>query len=200
MSLHISKHTGKMKGIMSLNTNSLTNPYCIAHRDIAGSVCEKCYAKSYLSYRKSLTAHCEKNGRLLSSGVLPMNELPLLNELYFRFESFGDLINETHFINLCRICEKNPLTTFALWTKNPFIIERVFATRRKPDNLIINLSSIYLNKKAECPYPWVDHIFTVYSKNAVKEGTRINCGGKKCLECLNCYKADSDFFINEILK
>ena len=55
---------------------------------------------------------------------------------------------------------------FALWTKNPWIIEDAFdASERKPSNLQIIYSSPCINDQADPGYDFIDKIFTVYDKN-----------------------------------
>ncbi len=201
--LHISTHQGKMKGFHSLGTSRRNNPYCLHRCKNSTTVCKKCYAERYINMRKNLEKCLERNTKLLTEGIIPRDDLPRILDRYFRLESFGDLINETHFENYLNICEKNPETMFALWTKNPFIIERVFEYRNKPENLVINLSSLRINKPWNVKiWDWVDHVFTVYDK---KGADKINCPHAldkniKCVDCLKCYKKGTEFWINEKLK
>ncbi|MBR5087960.1 MAG: hypothetical protein IK093_00885, partial [Ruminiclostridium sp.] len=71
------------------------------------------------------------------------------------------------------------------------------------------VSSPFLNKPIPMDiiekYPEIDHVFTVYTKKYAKEnGIKINCGGKKCMECIlkkiNCYFRNTEFYINELKK
>lgn len=203
--LHITKHKGKMTGIDSISTSCLINPYCIARREQKGTVCQKCYAKKYLLLRPSLRDKMAINSELLTFQVLKDSELPILNNLVFRLESFGDLYNDIQLINYINLCNKNPHTMFALWTKNIHICSQVFDDMKveKPNNLVIIYSSPLLNKKdMNFEYvTYVDHVFTVYQKKFAKDNDiQINCGANKCIECLKCYAKDTDFYINEILK
>lgn len=191
-----------MTFMKALSSSMLLNSYCERRRQCDGTICQKCYAANTEKRYKNLRKCLETNTRLLTEGIIPWDALPYLpNERYFRFEAFGDLINENHFENFCFICDKNPQTTFALWTKNPFIIERVLERREKPENLIIVLSSAYLNTPSPVTYDFVDKYFTVYDKKTIEEeNIPINCGGKKCIECLNCYRKDGPTMIYEKLK
>ena len=48
---------------------------------------------------------------------------------------------------------------------------------------------------------FIDHVFTVYDKNTIKENNiDINCGGKDCLGCQQCYHKGTEFYIREKLK
>lgn len=203
--LWITKHGGKMKGIDSISTSCLVNPFCQQRQCNKDMVCSKCYSKKYLTLRPSLREKMLYNTELLTSRILTDDELPLLNAAIFRFESFGDLINETQLQNYINICLKNKRTTFALWTKNPWTAKNIFNAMKieKPENLIIILSSPLLNEQVEITDDmwFVDHVFTVYTKKYAKDnGIDINCGAKNCLKCQLCYQKGTEFYINEILK
>lgn len=201
--LHITHHKGKMTGINSISTSCMLNPYCQERQKHTTLVCYKCYAKKYLRLRPNLREKMAHNTELLTEKLLNDRQIPIINDLYFRLESFGDLINETQAINYLRICELHPKTTFALWTKNLRILENVFTEFKKPENLIINYSSPELNKQTpvdDLP-EWVDHVFTVYDKKFAEDNNvPINCGAIHCLSCLKCYEHGGDKYINEILK
>ena len=143
--------------------------------------------------------HLEDNSKLLSERVLLNRELPIINALYFRFNSYGELINELHYINLVKICIKNPKTTFALWTKRLDIIKG-FNT---PDNLILIYSNPNINIRNSIWIPkGFDKMFIVYTKEYLKDMPEsfINCGGRDCLGCLKCYTKNDIKIIKEKLK
>ena len=210
--IHITTHgvDTKMEGITSINTPCHMNSQCKKNAQVEGSICQKCYAQRYLNMRKQLRTALESNYNLLTSGIIPLDQLPRFNSMIVRFESFGDLNNTTQFINYLNICEVNPQTTFAIWSKNPHIISEVLNDMgyKKPNNLIIIISSLFLNTQwnyEALPYSskywFIDKIFTVYSKKYINDNNvSINCGSKKCLECKLCYTKNSIKFINEILK
>ena len=195
---------GKMMGMVGVTTSCLDNKYCEMYRNIPGSVCQKCYAERALEYMKNPRERYEKNGKSLKGGIIPYDALPELNCLYFRFESHGDLENEIQLINYIHICEKNPNTRFALWTKNGFIVDEYFKSGgKKPKNLNIVYSSLFLNQEADIKdYDWIDVLFTVYDKEfAQNNNVEINCGAKNCFGCAKCYKKHKGLVrINEQLK
>jgi hypothetical protein len=198
--LHITtKHTGKMIGMQSLSTSCKTNPNCEKNAKIEGSVCQKCYAQRQMKMYKNMSAAFEKNAEILTKGIIPNEDLPIINACYFRFESFGDLHNSTQLVNYFNICKKNPDVHFALWTKNPWIVAEV--ADQKPKNLQIIVSSLMLNKQVDISnMPYIDKVFTVYDKETIdKEGININCGARNCLACHKCYKKGNKV-INEKLK
>jgi hypothetical protein len=199
-------HSGKMKGINSIGTSCANNPHCINRRKRGDSVCAHCYAATYMKMRNALKERLEDNANIMSKRLLEEHEIPVITDAIFRFESFGDLYNETHFENYIKICNKNPNTKFALYTKNVWILRQVFNNRgvEKPKNLSIVVSSPLLNKETSLyddETPFVDHVFTVYDKNYIaKNNININCGAKSCLGCQICYHTDTEFHVSEKLK
>lgn len=200
--LHITiNHTGKMEGMQSLSTSAICNPNCQNNRNIDGSICQHCYACAMQKRYSNLTNVLVRNGETLSTDIIPCEDLPRINAAVFRLEAFGDLINENHLINYLNICRKNPLTRFALWTKHFHVCDKVFGEMgiEKPANLKIIASSLMVNQPIKRP-AWADSTFTVFSseKEAEKLGRKINCGKRKCMDCLRCYIENGD--VNELLK
>lgn len=197
-------HTGKMTGMQSLSTSCLDNPYCRMYAKDPEKICSKCYAERQMNCYKSMQNCLAKNTEILTTKRLSYEEIPFLNAAMFRFESFGDIQNETQVINYLNICHKNPHVNFALWTKNPAILKTVFEEigEAKPENLQIVLSSHYLNKQADItPWWFVDKIFTVYTKEYAEEHKLdINCGARLCIACRRCYLDNDITYINELLK
>lgn len=204
--LWMTDHSGKMTGINSIGTSCANNPWCIQRRENSESVCSKCYASTYMKMRKALKERLEDNADILTTRLLKDREIPVTNAAVFRFESFGDLYNITHLTNYVLICERNPYTHFGLWTKNIWILQELFndCGIKKPDNLSIIVSSPMLNKTMELDrekYWFVDHVFTVYDKQHIKENdVDINCGSRDCLGCQRCYHRNTEFYVNEKLK
>lgn len=204
--LWMTDHQGKMKGINSIGTSCVNNPWCIKRRENGDSVCSHCYAATYMKMRKSLKERLNENAEILTTRLLKGNEIPVTNANVFRFESFGDLHNNTHLENFVLICERNPFTKFGLWTKNTWILDEVFNKKgiKKPENLSIVVSSPMLNKQVKLDrekYWFVDHVFTVYDKKCIADNDiNINCGARDCLGCQLCYHRDTDFYVREKLK
>lgn len=198
------KHSGKMSGMISLSTSCLGNKFCQAYQKDKGKVCSKCFAAAQMKMYKNMNTCFQRNADVLTTRILDKDEWPVLNVLYARLESFGDLQNETQLINYFNLCKRNPNTMFALWTKNMFIVDSVLKSGyKKPSNLNIVVSSHYLNKVVDVEqYDWVDRVFTVYDKDFIKENdVEINCGALSCMNCLKCYKkSKKHFYINEKLK
>jgi hypothetical protein len=190
--IKVSKMSGKLKDIPAINTNTVTNEYCIKMKD-TDSICGKCYShKSLSGYRKNCQPAFQHNSDLLSKAELLPDFLPVINSAFFRFNGHGELINMVHLINIVNICKKNPQTSFALWTKRKNLINKLFKMSNEyhpPKNLIL----IYSNPKIDCvqtePPKHFHKVFNNVSKPVYKSIE--NCTGQKCIECLACYKKDS---------
>ena len=215
-------HTGKMEGFQSLSTAMTCNEHCQSRAamdavkmELANGetvevtpICVKCYAAAMLKRYGSLNQKLERNAALLATYELKDSDIPFINCAFFRFEAFGDIINELHVFNLFKIAECNPHCTFTLWTKNPFIIANAIrAGYSKPSNLIIIYSSPIKNKpvslaKIQKVFPFVDKVFTVWTDTdtAAAHNVKINCGARACLKCLRCYTIGGDNEIAELLK
>lgn len=194
-----------MSGLHSLSTSVTVNPYCIKRQAKGDSICAHCFSASMMKQYKALNECTKTNAEILTASVLPASVLPLIPSRYFRFESFGDLINVNQVINYFNIAKKNPDTLCALWTKNPHIIAKAIASGHdKPSNLQIVLSSPFINRPVKSTkYGFIDKIFTVFDKEAAKS-VNINCGARSCLACGRCYRPNPDGskiqYVNEILK
>lgn len=142
--------TGKMTGMLSLNTSCLTNPNCKAFSKVEGSICQKCYSHKLLSCRQNVSKCFEQNAFELTTRILTNEEINknfrFYNINFFRFEAFGDLMNDNQLLNYVNIAKANKNIKFALWTKNISIINDVFSKVKQPKNLQLVLSSLYINK------------------------------------------------------
>lgn len=201
-------HTGKMEGMVSLSTSCELNPRCLERSKVSGNVCEKCFAFTHFKMQTNNRPKFEQNTIALTTKDVKSADVPILNAFMFRFECFGDLINEQQVKNYFTIARKNKMTKCALWTKNPDIIAKAIeAGNKKPSNLVIVYSSPTINKETpleqiQKQYPFIDRTFTVYSKDYLKDMPKdfINCGTKKCIECRVCYKKTGCKTIREKVK
>lgn len=195
------KHNEKMEGMVSFSTNTMSNPFCNAMRLCKDNICSSCFASRM---HKRLPTFSEKLNRNEWIKVEEMSkaDVPFINAAYFRFEAFGELETEIQLRNYLLIAKENPHCNFALWTKRMDLLELDFV---KPKNLQIMLSSWRKNEQMKIPVQIekkVDGIFTVYSKPvAMEKKVPINCGDKKCINCLICYKKSRKLkVVNELIK
>lgn len=192
--VHVSKMSGKLAGIPAVNTNTVTNPFCIkeAARPDASLICTHCYSHTMLnSYRKSCQPAFQRNSDLLASDadVVP----PTFNAHSVRFNGHGELINVQHYKNLIKIALANPHTMFGLWTKRVDIVRGI----DKPDNLLLIYSNPRIDAVMDKPPRGFDRVFNNVSKQYTGEA---NCTGQKCIDCLLCYRSDTTKVIIEHVK
>ena len=228
------KHTGKMSGMFSWSTTCRCNADCIkkirfsyeklgidicnmknARKEIKKFIqnnpfstdvliCGFCFSDSQQDTFPSMTIGLEKNFIIFNNGVIHDDYIPVLNNLYFRGESFGDFASVNAVINFYKLAAKNPLVRVTAWTKNlVFFYLAEEDGYKKPENFTLIFSSSYINKPAKIPEKvkhLVDKRFTVYTKEyAERYNIRINCGARACLACLRCYSSTC-FDIAELLK
>ena len=188
--------TGKLEGIGSLSTSCEFNPICIARMESSGEygICGHCYSHRGQQYKATLKELLRKN-TLEMKDIIPWDDLPVTTEAFVRLEAFGDISCRNHLINYIRICEKNPQSMFALWTKNYGYLISVFSEYIRPDNLAIVLSSPNIGEelpkeiidKVEAVVH-VDTLFTVYGKADFLNTPENERCGMKCIVCRKCYE------------
>lgn len=213
--INITKHSGKMEGLRSLSTYKNFNENCKRLAQNKLSICSHCYVDKNIKRYSTKEGNALENAlvdnhKLLTSRLLTKEEiirLNLFNDVYFRFESFGDLNNEIQLRNYVNIAKHYKNTNFALFTKHYNIVYKFVKENKMPNNINLVLSGIFLNNPFNTAI--VDYIkkyhkntitFVVYDEETAEEtNTRINCQ-KKCNTCLNCYKKGKKFDVVEKLK
>ena len=193
-SVHISTMTGKLAGIFAVNTNTLTNTFCSKMRGTT-AICKFCYSAAMLQgSRKNCAPAFERNSALLSAAVIPVERLPVINANIFRLHGHGELINPTHLENFYRIAERNPGTTFSLWTKRRDLIRN---GRAAPGNFILIYSNPSLAKIMRTPPP---RFHKVFNNVPADYAGPANCTGQKCMNCRICYTPGGESVIVEHVK
>ena len=196
--------SGKMRGIPSVSTSCLVNPFCLARMKNKEAICARCFAESQQKKYKASREHAIANYHLLNDEILPLEVLPLFgNVRKVRIESFGDLGSVIHAVNYLNMIIKNPAIGFTWWTKNHnFVIQAIekYFGGVKPKNLILVASSLKVNKAAKLP-KYFDKVFTVYDDEFITEnGIDINCGSRFCMGCMRCYGECDEVEVRERLK
>ena len=202
MKIKVSKMSGKLKDIEAINSNPLSNLFCQS-MNASGKkdcICTHCYSCSMLkAYRRNCVPAFEMNSKVLSQGKLELNDMPRFSKKnnIIRLHAHGELINDTHLLNLIDIVISNPTKTFSLYTKRADLIDKVFTNLAKPDNLIL----VYSNPTIDTPITTIprhfDKVFNVYQN---KYQDKINCGSKNCNGCRNCYDKNKVNIIYEAIK
>lgn len=155
-------------------------------------ICGYCYDDAQESRWKNVENRHGLNMRILSAIDFTLEELATLPiTAICRFNSSGDVPNETYARNCIKIAMSHPYAKTALWAKNVPDCEKAFDELGKPANMIFVQSSLLIGipcKRSK----YADYTFTVYpdeqtTQAAINSGAR-ECNGKKCRECgYKCY-------------
>ena len=195
------KMQGKMLGFHTLNTSPLDNMFCEAMSRNPKSICHNCYSRRGLrTYNPHGRVPWKRNGQILSSKVLDDADLPVISKEYFRFQSHGELINENHYINLVNIAKKNPNTAFLLPTKRIDIVNK--HGKMGATNLILSYSEPLVNHPVKKLPKHFNRRFSVFTPEYAEEhNIDINCAGKRCMDCLQCYRIGNNLkWVNELIR
>lgn len=188
MGIHFSKMTGKLDGLRAVSTNTATNDFCIKQNASgdADNICTKCYSHTMLrTYRKNMAPALQRNTDYLAAAELDPAQLPFVADAFLRINAHGELINDIHFENICRLAERNPHCNVALWTKRVDIVRRVLRGRDKPANMILIYSNPKIGHIMSKPPRDFDRSFNNVPADMAPE--RQNCTGQKCKDCMLCY-------------
>jgi hypothetical protein len=200
----ISTLTGKLEGFRAVNTNTLSNTFCMDmhKKDDPEIVCTDCYSVDMLrGSRKNCVSPWEQNSVTLSQAPLTPAQIPFINDAVFRYSAHGELINETHLENLALIAESNPRTFFVLWTKRKDLVYAVFGKelQNKPANLSLIYSNPRTDKIIKTAPRGFDKVFNVIGAEHRKPTTDVNCHSK-CKDCMICYSRNDVQVIVELKK
>ena len=200
--IKISKMSGKLEDVPAINTNTLSNKFCVTrHKNPArGNICAECYSHEMLgTFRKNCVPSFQKNSDNLSKGLIPWDDLPRVTASIFRLHGHGELINGIHFENFVRIAQKNPECSFSLWTKRATIVGAFKrAGGEIPANLILIFSNPTINKPMHSPPKDFHRVFNNVQGDEFRHLE--NCTGKKCRDCELCYRPDGVRAIFEHVK
>ena len=190
----VSTMTGKLVDIPAINTNTISNPFCIAmHGAKDNVICSNCFSWNMLhGSRKNCAKVWQKNSDFLADEI-DWQYLPTFNALWVRFHGHGELQNIAHMVNFHNIALKNPETTFSLWTKRRDIIRQYHREYTQPGNLILIYSNPLKDRIITQPPQGFDKVFNVVTQPDTAE----NCTGKNCIDCLTCYRTGTQVVIVE---
>ena len=205
--VHISKMTGKLKNVLAINTDTTSNEFCNKQYNSKDprNICTYCYSQNMLkTFRKNCVPAFQRNSKLLSESILPVESLPVIKTAFFRYNGHGELINRNHFVNLINIARKNPGVIFGLWTKRRDIVGKYFKNcgSKIPGNLILIYSNSRLDNVKKIPPKYFHKTFN----NVTPENTPeimpgvVHCTGQKCIDCRACYTPGENTTVVEYKK
>ena len=205
--LKYTHHTAdKMRGIDSLSTYKKTSDVCktMQYNANKNCICRYCYAdKSINLYKASLQPSLIYNTLLLKYIDICADQIPFINDRFFRFESFSDLQSAKHFKNLLQICKKNKNTVFTLWTKAAPVLDKYMQQEKinkLPNNLNIIYSEPQINKIIDASDDYINSkqarlnqknkikVFSVFNDEKKRQESKMYLCKNKCIDCLKCYK------------
>ena len=198
--IKVSRMTGKLDGLVAINTNTLSNEFCQKQHAAAKTICGQCYSFRMLQqHRQNCVDPWERNSLNLSRPIPDLEFEALVDQFknlrFVRFHGHGELINFTHLHNFAAIARAVPGTTFALWTKRADLVRKL-GERSRPENLILVYSNPRIDRVRALPPPGFQKVFN----NTTRQDHRDNCTGRKCLDCLNCYQSSGPTSIVEVVK
>ena len=202
MQIKKSTMSGKLFGIDAINSNPLSNPFCIEQHDKQDDtiICTECYSIDMLeTYRSNCVPNFENNNVTLSTIIhTDFSYLKFRNDIV-RINGHGELLNQTHLHNICNMAFAFPNHTFALWSKRIDIVRKYFKNNSIPSNLILIYSNPKKNRvmtKVPTPFHKVFNNVDMTNQSTLEE----NCTGQKCNDCRVCYNFNSENIIIELTK
>ena len=203
-----SKMSGKLFGIDAVNSNPLTNEFCIKEHNsnTPNKICKKCYSVYMLeTFRKSCVDAWENNSVMLSTVLYTVADfvdmkIKFKNNI-FRIHGHGEFINQTHLHNICNLSFAYPEITFAVWSKRIDLVRKFKKWLDGkgydfPSNLILIYSNPKINNILSTPPRPFHKVFNNVSDTHPLE----NCTGQKCNDCRLCYSFEKEKIIVENTK
>lgn len=205
--VRMSTMTGKLQGIQAINTDTTSNPYCIAAyeretQQDAPSICKNCYSMHMLrTFRKSAVPRFAEHSNVLSARLLDDHEIGRVFADVVRVHGHGELINLVHYYNVLAIANNNPRTLFVLWTKRRDLIHLAHTVHGR--EVPVNLQLIYSNPNTRRVLKRVPKyfakVFNVIDKSVDRATVDVNCHGA-CRDCMLCYTRNNVRVIVEEMK
>jgi len=214
--IHQSKMSGKLDEMYAINTNTLTNEFCIKQHKAKGgkNICAKCYSFKMLgTYRKNAVPALQRNSDLLSSRILTYEEIVAFKPKgklgIYRFDGHGELINGIHLKNCMMIAEYHPEFVFALWSKRKDLVQEYVREYGKPDNMVLVYSNPVIDRVMSTPPEYFDKVFNNISKEYVPTWPLAmrawrngkpweNCTGQRCKDCKLCYTSNETIIVEKV--
>jgi hypothetical protein len=166
-------------------------------RDVAGSVCSKCYArKGNYVWPGVKEAHARRLATIVNAladdvarakWVQAMVTL-LAGVPHFRWHDSGDVQSVEHFGLIADVARATPDTMHWLPTKEPRYVKRYAGTI--PDNLIVRVSAPMIDGPAPQGFA---HTSTVHKAAPALAGSHVcpaPSQGGKCGDCRACWSRD----------
>jgi hypothetical protein len=188
------KQTGGLSSVSKMPGMSYGLPAfaCITGsriREIAGSVCSKCYGRKG-HYPRATVKNAQyrrlkslKNGSNWIWGMAYL--ITRSKSKYFRWHDTGDIQSLAHLVQIVQVCMLTPNIKHRLPTKEIEIVRSYLKMYRLPDNLVIRISSPFIGDKPRKDVEGLDTTSTVNTNIGFKcPATRTR---KICGNCRACW-------------
>ena len=183
---------------MPCKSYSLPTVACITGfkmAQIPGSICSTCYANkgNYVAYANNIepAQHARLdslNDELWVSAMVAH----IANDSYFRWHDSGDLQGLWHLEKIAQVAIETPDCMHWLPTREYSFVKQYIAKHSAlPDNLIVRLSAMYVDKQVTIPASLQGvanvAVSNVHTVTAIGHECNSPKQGGKCLDCRACW-------------
>lgn len=163
--------------------------------NVKGSVCEGCYALkgNYHRFAKTIEPLQYKRLESLKNPLWVDAMVKLIgNKPYFRWHDSGDLQSVEHLSKIAQVARRLDKTLFWLPTREANIVKDFLKTESIPVNLIVRISSMFIDEPAKLPRSLKGYANVLTSTvHSQKELTGFKCLAPKqqgkCGSCRACW-------------
>ena len=164
-----------------------------------GTICNECYARNghYLMFRDDhAKGYSERLKNVDSIYWIDAMIKQIGNDPYFRWFASGDLQSLAMLEKIVIIARALPDTKFWLPTHEPGIIKSWLEKHQQafPDNLIIRISAVYIDKPADLPKSLQGHknilTSTVHTIAPIQSECPSHLQNGECRDCRNCWNTE----------
>ena len=169
--------------------------------NIPGTICHDCYARNghYLMFRDDhAKGYAERLKNIDSIFWVDAMVKQIGNDPYFRWFVSGDLQSLEHLEKIVIIARMLPNTKFWLPTHEPKIVKLWIDKHLQefPENLIIRISAVYIDKLDKLPKSLQGHTniktSTVHTFRPIIKECNSHHQGGACLDCRDCWDTSID--------
>lgn len=162
---------------------------------IKGSICSKCYASKGSYVWKPTKNAMQRRLNSIKDPLWIDAMIKLIgNKPYFRWHDSGDIQDLDHFSKICEIAIRMPKTQFWIPTREVGIIKEYAQNNIIPNNLIVRLSAMFIDKKVIIPksLQGIKNIVTsnVHSINPIGTECKAYQNNNECGSCRACWNTD----------
>jgi hypothetical protein len=164
-----------------------------------GTICFECYARNghYLMFRDDhAKGYSERLKNVDSIYWIDAMIKQIGNDPFFRWFASGDLQSLAMLEKIVIIARALPDTRFWLPTHEPGIIKSWLEKHQQafPDNLIIRISAVYIDKPADLPKSLQGHknilTSTVHTIAPIQSECPSHLQNGECRDCRNCWNTE----------